>query len=93
MNHKVTAQFIQDCSSDSSLLRAYAKRSQRNPELKRAGIKIKKAIAENGNQGYYEFSVKNLNSHFFTVERFTHDKELYAVVTNSAINYIFKILQ
>lgn len=88
----MTAEYIQDCSSDSKLLRAFAKRESRLPDLKDAGKTIKKAIAETGVQGYFEFSIKNLNNTvYFRVQRFTYQKQLYAVVTNSAINYIFKI--
>ncbi|MBP8982256.1 MAG: hypothetical protein KBG19_04395 [Bacteroidales bacterium] len=85
----MTAEFIQSCGSDSDLLRHYAKR---DGLWMKAGRKIKKAIADTGFYGYFPFTIKNLNHKpYFEVERFRYKGELYASVTNSAINYIFKI--
>ena len=81
--------FIQDCSSSSPLLRFYA---EREGCWKSAGKEIKKAIAESGFESWFPFTVKNLNHRpDFTVERMAYENELYAIVTNSAINYIFLI--
>ena len=90
----MTAEFIQDCGSDTPLLRAYAKRESKAPDLMNAGLMIKLAIEQTGVSGYFPFTVKNLsNRTYFRVQRWTYQKQLYAVVTNSAINYIFKIHQ
>lgn len=83
------AEFIQSCLSESDLLRHYANREY---DWQKAGDKIKRAIAKAGFIGYYPFTFKNLkNKNCFTVQRMRYENELYAVVTNSAINYIFKI--
>lgn len=80
--------FIQDCSKKSPLLDYYAEREY---EWRAAGRKIKKAIADTDFVGYFPFTLSNLNSRYFTVQRLMYEKELYAVVTNSAVDYIFKI--
>lgn len=85
----MTAEYIQDCSLDSPLLRHYAKREY---EWQNAGPKIKRAIADLEMGGWFPFTMKNLNNkRDFTVQRFRYNRELYAAVTNSAINYLFKI--
>lgn len=83
------AEYIQDCSSGSPLLDYYAEREY---HWQNAGKEIKKAIEANGTCGYFPFSYKNLcNKVYFKVQRMRYQGELYAVVTNSCINYIFKI--
>lgn len=81
--------FIQSCSSGSELLDYYATREY---EWKSAGKQIKKAIADTEFVAHFPFTMKNLNNkNYFTVQRMKYKEELYAIVTNSAINYIFKI--
>lgn len=84
----MTAEFIQDCSNRTALLDFYADREY---DWQRAGKTIKKAIAETEFVAWFPFTLSNLNSCYFTVQRFRYNSELYACVTNSAINYIFKI--
>lgn len=86
----MTAEYIQDCSSSSPLLDHYAKREY---SWQNAGRKIKKAIADADiHPGWFPFTFKNLNNKtYFHVQRFKYNGELYAAVTNSAINYLFKI--
>lgn len=85
----MTAEFIQDCSNGSPLLEYYAEREY---SWQNAGREIKKAIAETGFQGWFPFTLKNLNNRtYFHVQRFRYNGQLYAAVTNSAINYLFRI--
>jgi hypothetical protein len=85
----MTAEFIQDCSYNSDLLEHYASRQY---EWQKAGREIKKAIAELGIGGWFPFTMKNLNNKtYFDVQRFKYKGQLYAAVTNSAINYLFAI--
>lgn len=87
----MTAEYIQDCSTNTPLLEHYASREN---EWQNAGKKIKKAIAELDIGGWFPFTMKNLNNKtYFSVQRFKYNGELYAAVTNSAINYLFKINQ
>ena len=83
------AVYIQDCSSPSPLLDYYATREY---EWKSAGAEIKDAITKLNFVAWFPFNKANLNTkRYFTVQRMRYEDELYAVVTNSAINYIFKI--
>lgn len=82
------AEFIQDCSSSSELLEYFA---TKDGALKNAGKEIKKAIAALEFKAWFPFTIKNLNSYYFKTQRMTYKGELYAIVTNSAIDYIFKI--
>lgn len=85
----MTAEFIQDCSNGSALLEHYATREY---YWQNGGRQIKKAIAELEFHGWFPFTFKNLNNKaYFNVQRFRYNGELYAAVTNSAINYLFKI--
>lgn len=87
----MTAQYIQDCSTNSPLLEHYAKREY---NWMNAGKEVKRAIAETGVGGWFPFTMKNLNNKtYFTVQRFRYNGQLYAAVTNSAINYLFAIHQ
>lgn len=83
--------FIQTCASSSPLLTHY---EDNNGHLRSAGRDIKKAIAESEYEDWFPFTVKNLNfKPYFIVERMVYEKQLYAVVTNSAINYFFLIIK
>jgi hypothetical protein len=85
----MTAEFIQDCSINTPLLNYYA---ERDWEWQSAGKDIKKAIAELNFVTWFPFSLKNLNNKtYFTVQRMRYENKLYAIVTNSAINYLFRI--
>ena len=86
---KLNAEFVQDCSNGSPLLDYYASREE---DWQRAGKAIKRAIADLNFHSWFPFTYKNLNnSTYFNVQRMRYQGELYAIVTNSAINYIFKI--
>jgi hypothetical protein len=82
----MTAHFVQDCSKGSPLLDHYAEKEYTWP---RANLEIIRAVAETGFRSWFPFSVKNLTSTFFKVQKMVYEGSEYAVVTNSAINYIF----
>lgn len=85
----MTAEYIQDCSHSTPLLEHFAEREY---EWQKAGKEIKKAIAELEFEVWFPFTLKNLNNkNYFDVQRFKYNNDLYAAVTNSAINYLFKI--
>lgn len=85
----MNAEYIQDCSSGSELLEHYASREY---DWQNAGHRIKRAIADLEMSAWFPFNMKNLNNRtYFQVQRFRYNGELYAAVTNSAINYFFKI--
>jgi hypothetical protein len=84
----MTAEFIQSCAYGSPLLEYFA---ERDGLWQKGGREIKKAIADNEFVAWFPFNMKNLNSHWFTVQRMKYEGELYAIVTNSGIDYIFKI--
>lgn len=78
-----------DCSHGTPLLDHYASREY---EWQKAGRQIKRAIADLEMGGWFPFTMKNLNNrNYFEVQRFRYNGELYAAVTNSAINYLFRI--
>lgn len=80
------AQFVQTCTHRTPLLTHYETKDGRP-----AGPDIKKAIAATGFEGYYPFTVKNLNTGFFAVQQIEFEKQLYAVVTNYGVKYFFII--
>lgn len=87
----MTAEYIQDCSNGSPILDYYADREY---EWMKAGKEIKKAIAAYQFEAWFPFTFEFLNNvNYTTVQRMRYRNELYAIVTNSAINYIFKIDQ
>ena len=81
-------EYIQDCSESSPLLDKYA---EKEPDWQKAGKPFIKALAKLDFYAHFRFNYKFLTSYYCTVQRFKFEKELYIVVTNSAINYFFKV--
>lgn len=89
----VRAEFVQDCSNGSPLLDYYAdKVEDSTPEIKGRRNPYIRAVSELNFVAWFPFTVATMTSHYFKVQKFRYEGSMYVCVTNSAINYLFKIL-